>query len=253
MDTNKLIKTRGLVIFQNRYKESSKIINILTRDRGKINVFVSGAMIPTRGLMLVTEKFVESDFTLRLNKNSYYIEKAKIIDSNLSLGQDPKRVIIGDLICEIVDLTMLENQIDTTVYDLVIKTFEYLQDLSLDPDLINLAFMIKYISHIGFRPRLELCSSCETRNFSNIYFSKESGGIVCDNCLNNFDDCVKLNKSTYEALIKLLFSKYEDFYAFDFDEKTMKDLHRLIYGYLTYNIEIDGLKSQIRYDKFFGI
>lgn len=253
MDTNKLIKTRGLVIFQNRYKESSKIINIFTRDRGKINVFVSGALLPTRGLMLVTEKFVESDFTLRLNKNSYYIEKAKIIDSNLSLGQDPKRVIIGDLICEIVDLTMLENQVDTTVYDLIIKTFEYLQDLSLDPDLINLAFMIKYISHIGFRPRLELCSSCETRDFSNIYFSNESGGIVCDNCLNKFDDCVKLNKSTYETLIKLLFSKYEDFYAFDFDKKTMKDLHRLIYGYLTYNIEIDGLKSQIRYNKFFGI
>lgn len=253
MDTNKLIKTRGIVIFQNRYKESSKIINILTRDRGKINVFVSGAMVPSKGLMLVTEKFVESDFSLRLNKNSYYIDKAKIIDSNLSLGQDPKRVIIGDLICEIVDLTMLENQVDTKVYDLVIKTFDYLQDFSLDPDLINLAFMIKYISHIGFRPRLELCSSCETRNFSNIYFSNESGGIVCDNCLNNFADCVKLNKSTYEALIKILFSKYEDFYAFDFDEKIMKDLHRLIYGYLTYNIEIDGLKSQIRYNKFFGI
>lgn len=253
MDTNNIIKTRGIVVASTRYKESSRIVNILTKTRGKVNIFALGALKPTSGLMLATEKFVDGNFSLRLNKNTYYIEKAEIINSNLEFGQDPRRFLIADQVCEIVDLTMLENQVDEKAFDLLAKTFEFLKDPGIDPEVLILGFMIKFISHIGFRPRLEYCSSCGTKDFKDLYFSNTSGGIVCKDCLKNFDDCVKLDKSTYEALVRLLYSKYEDFYSFDFDMDLMKRLHRLIYGYLTYNIEVDGLKSQRRYEKLFGI
>ncbi|MDO5028496.1 MAG: DNA repair protein RecO [Bacillota bacterium] len=253
MDTNNKITTRGIVVKQTRYKESSKILNIFTKTRGKINVFVPGALRPTSGLMLVTEKFVESDFTLSLKKNTYYIEKAEIIESNLDLGLDPKRFIIADIICEIIDLAMAENQVDPKAYDLLIKTFEFLKDKNTDPDLINLGFMIKFISHIGFKPNLENCSLCGRKNFSQLYFSNANGGLVCQDCLKNFQDCVKLNKSSYQALLGLLYSKYEEFHKFKFDKDLKISLHRLIYGYLIYNIEVDGLKSQRRYEMFFGI
>lgn len=253
MDINKVIETRGIVISSQRYKETSRIINVFTEIRGKINIFANGVLRPTSGMMLTTEKFVESDFSLQLSKNNYYINSAKIINSNLELGNNPKSFLVGELICEALDLTMLENQIDTDLYNFISTSFKYLRKAEIDIDLLRLGFMIKYISHIGFKPHLSSCNLCNSKNASNMFFSNSNGGLVCGNCLDTNEDFVKVNKDEIEGLIKLLYSKYAAYADFKIEKDVLKKLNLLIYNYFIYNAELDRLNAQIKYEKLFGI
>ncbi len=254
MDINKdLIKTKGFVLSEVRYRESSKIIDLFTKNRGRINVFVYGALRPNNNLMLVTEKFVESDFVLVKNKNSFNIKSADIINSNIELGKRPKNYIIAELVSELLLKTMPDNLVDEVVYDLSTSTLNALKLGDVDGNLIKIGFMLKYISIIGFRPHLSNCVSCRTTNLNGLYFSPEVGGLICGNCLEIVEDYDKLNKIELETIIKFLLGKYEDYKEFDIDIDTQRKLEKIIYKYVIYNTELTDLESRKKFIKLFEI
>lgn len=253
MDINNTVETEGIVLKETRYKESSKIVEILTKSRGRINIFVSGALRPKNQLMLVTEKFVESKFTLEQNKNKFYIKKADVINSNLEIGNNPRNFLIGELICELLLMTMPENLVDEIIYNLTTRTFDILREDNINSDLVKTGFLIKYISLLGFKPNFNGCTVCEKRYLKNIYFSKTHGGLICENCLEIIEDYDKLNKIEFEILFKLLYTKYEDYKNINYDLKSLKKIDEIIYNYVIYNTELSGLESRNKYEKLFGI
>lgn len=253
MDTNNIVKTKGIVISVKKYKESSKILSIFTEKRGVINIFASGALRPKSGLLLATEKFVESEFIFQISYNNYYIKSADILNSNLDLGLNPKIYLIGELICEILEKSMPEHLVDEKAYNLVVKTFEFLLKNQINEEYLKLGFMIKYISHIGFTPIIHHCSNCSSRNYNDMYFSNESGGLICSSCLENNTDCVKISKEEISIIIKLLYSKYEEYVDFNFDKLLLKKISNLIYNYFLFNSDLNELQSQKRIEKLFGV
>lgn len=253
MDTNKIIETKGIVLRSTRYKESSRIIDLFTNSRGRVNIFVSGALRPNNSLMLVTEKYVESDFQLELNKNNYYIKSGQIRNSNLDLGKNPENFLVGEIISEVILLTMPENLVDETIYDLTIKTFEILRSNTVTPSLIRIGFLIKYISLLGFKPNLSSCTHCGTKKIRGLYFSNEIGGILCEKCLESIQDYGKLNKSDLEFMLFLLYKKYEDYKGLDINKDQMIRIENIIYNYFLYNTELIELESRKKYFKLFGI
>jgi recombinational DNA repair protein (RecF pathway) len=53
---------------------------------------------------------------------------------------------------------------------------------------VFIAFMLRLMSHLGFRPSLAFCSGCQkpagecTANGNSTLFSPERGGLVCPSC-----------------------------------------------------------------------
>lgn len=253
MDTSNLIRTRGIVLSVNRYKESSRIINIFTEKRGRINIFASGVLRQKSGLMLATEKFVESEFILRKTANNYYIHLAEIINSNLEISASLDYYFLGDMICELILKTMPEYMVDERVYALTAQVFNIIKTEKIEPKLLKLGYLIKYLSFIGFRPQIQECTDCSSRDYSNMYFSNKIGGIICVNCLENKADYVKLNKMEIHLLNRLLYSKFSNYKAFEFSDEVLLKVEKIIFNYMLYCTDIKEMESQKRFQKLMGI
>ena len=253
MGTNDFIKTRGIVLSEEKYKESSKIISLFTEKNGRINLFASGVLRPKSGLMLVSEKFVESDFLLTRNKNNFYIKSAEVINSNMEIANNLKKYFIADMICELLLKTMPENLVDEKIYNLTSQVFNYLKSDKLNPQILKIGYMIKLISFLGFRPQLQQCTECSSKDYSNMYFSHRDGGIICGNCLDISGEYVKLSKVEIELILKILYSKFSDYGQMDLPEKFVNRVDNLIYDYMLYSIDLKELDSQNKYKKLMEI
>ncbi len=252
MDTNELVKTKGIILSQENYKESSKIISLFTEKRGRINLFASGVLRPKSGLMLATEKFVESEFELTRTSSNYYINSANLINSNLELANNLKTFFIGEMICELIIKTMPEHLVEEKIYNLTSQTFGILRENKLDPSLIKVGYIIKYISFLGFRPQLQECAECSSKDYSNMFFSYKDGGIICRNCLDINEEYVKLSRIELEFILKLLYSKFSDYKDLNLPDEVLNKIDTLIYNYMLYNTDLVGLESRDRFLKLTG-
>lgn len=216
-------------------------------------MFASGVLRPKSGLMLVSEKFVESDFLLTRNKNNFYIKSAEVINSNMEIANNLKKYFIADMICELLLKTMPENLVDEKIYNLTSQVFNYLKSDKLNPQILKIGYMIKLISFLGFRPQLQQCTECSSKDYSNMYFSHRDGGIICGNCLDISGEYVKLSKVEIEIILKILYSKFSDYEQLDLPEKFVNRIDNLIYDYMLYSIDLKELDSQNKYKKLMEI
>lgn len=249
MDTNELIETKGIVLNQMRYKEFGKILDVLTEDYGRINVFAGGVLKPKNKLMLQTEKFVESKFTFSKSKGKFYIQKAEVLNSNLEIGKNLKNYFLAELVSELLIKTLPENYVEKNVYGLTEKLFIKLREDNINIELLKSGFIIKYLSFIGFKPHLNSCVICGNKKISDFSFSNKFGGIICENCLENTFESDKISINELNLILKLLYSKFDEYDDINIDEKSLKKISNLIYKYMLYSTEIDFLDSQKKFDR----
>ena len=244
------IKTEGIILNQYKHKESSKILNVLTRDLGKIQIYAQGASKPKSELLLVAEPFSRSEFNLTSSSNFYYIKYSNLLDSHLKLRSDIKRLLVGQYFLELADRTLVEGMDTTQVYELLVSGLKHLEQMDLeDIPKLMVAYGLKYISFIGYRPVIGECVHCGSKNYDRMYFSSSAGGLICNNCLINEQKYVKLSKYDIEILNKMFYTKFSDLVNVSIDdESSLHRLHSIVVDYISYNTEIKVFKSLKLYD-----
>ena len=72
--------TRGLVLRSVRYKESDKILTVLTESEGKLTLRARGALRKGGKLAAATELYTLSDMTLFSNRGRWQLNEAQTIE-----------------------------------------------------------------------------------------------------------------------------------------------------------------------------
>lgn len=170
--TNKLI-TPGIVLDEQAYGESSKILRIFTRERGKLSVMAKGAYRSRSKLLSLTQPMVEGEYFLTLGKSFAYIRDGKIIEDHRALESNFKQLLTGTFILEVIDKALEYGQVNKKIYGLTKKTLEELEK-GFSKTLVN-AFLIKVLSFLGYRPILGQGNQI---NFKNIRPFDPKSGII---------------------------------------------------------------------------
>ena len=190
----KIEKVEGIVISETNYSESSKILNILTKEFGKIGVISKGCRKTKSKLRSVSSKFVYGYFHI------YYKEDglSTLIDVDLINGlknirSDIEKITYLSYICELVD--QVSKQTDENLFDLLSSSILSIEE-NIDAEIINNILEIKLLDVLGIMPSLDGCSICG--NDDNIVtINVDDGGYVCSNCLTD-------EKIYSEKMIKLI-------------------------------------------------
>lgn len=232
-----MLKTKGIVIREMKYGDTSKIITIYTEDRGKISVMARGANNPKSKLIGVTQVFTLSDFQFNSGKNFYFISQGDIIDSFYSIREDIERVIYGYYILELVDKSISIEQENKNIYGLLEKSLEVLSQLDSDFLKFIIAYEIKFIAFLGYKPYLQGCVNCYSKEAKKIRFSIEKGGILCEECFSEDRYSQPMNTKIYDLMVKLLYSKLDNLEEIESDESDLNILHHILVKYILANID----------------
>lgn len=234
----------ALVIGQMDYKEKSKILQVFTRDLGKISVMAQGAHGPRSKYFSSTNLFNIASYDLNKGKSFYYLRDAELIESNSFITGSLDLVIAGNLVLELLTKALQDQAREEKVYDL---TLNFFANLKADPAKAYprlLAYLLKFNSFLGFQPDLRACLSCGKTKADAYYIFPDMGGFVCSAC-SPYKGRGQLSRSEFALLNNLLYMKSEDIKDLEIkDGIGILKLLDLILEISKENFEIKELKSE---------
>lgn len=196
-----IIEVEGIIIDENPYGETSKILNIITKDKGVIGVLAKGAKRLKSTLRSVSERFCYASFNISYKEDKLSILlSADVINPFSNIKKDIKKVSYLNFLSELTSGVIKQND-DEMIYDIYLSAILKIEE-GFDPSVITNILELKYLSFLGVSPKLNGCVICGNKNVVSI--SAYKGGFVCKDHIQN--DYIVSDKTI--KLIRLL--KYVD-------------------------------------------
>lgn len=177
-----LVKTKGLVIKEQAYKEQDKILTIFSEEEGKIQCIARGVRRQKSSLLASTQIFAYGEYIYYPGKNFGVINQAHLIESFYPLRSDLKKMSIASYLLDLMNNAFDFYQKSPQILKLLLHVLYYLSEGKAKNDLLLIgAFQMKLISYLGYRPILSHCVICDGKNNLGL-FSINNNGTVCLSC-----------------------------------------------------------------------
>ena len=252
MATNDLSDVTGFILREFPYKETSKILEVFTREYGKISIIAKGINGKNKS-SATSRRFAKVNVNLyKSGKDFYGIKEISLIDGYSKSNKNFDVILYKSAIADLLLRTIDQTQIDI-VYKLLDNTFLAFENAKENQINIFLAFLLKYISFSGFKPNLLTCGICE-RTISNedLYFSKSQSSLICSDHRYQIYDKIFLTREEFVYLKKLLYTNSEELSSVKL-VKSIDKLTNLIIDYTLEKLEITRFSSMDWvYKKAFG-
>ena len=185
------LKTKGIILNETPFSETSKILNILTEDFGNISVISKGCRNIKNKLHGVSNTMNYCEYTLSYKENglSTMIE-GSTINSFKNIFGDMKKSLYSFYIMDLVKQVLKENNDKEIFYILALALIKINDGLS--PELVSNIVELRLLKYLGVSLNLDYCVNCgNTDNLITV--SLEDGGVLCRNCYH--DGCIFSDKA----------------------------------------------------------
>ncbi len=173
----------GIVVSETPYSESSKIINILTKDQGVIGVMAKGAKRIKSPLRVATERFTLGIFSVYYHKDKLStLVSADIINPLLNIKTDIVKIGYLTYIVELAHQTAKQND-DEHIYAILKSAILKIEE-GKDPMVITNILELKMLDYLGVGIDLDKCIKCGSKT-NILTISGDEGGYICSDCRTN--------------------------------------------------------------------
>lgn len=146
-------KTEGIIIKRRNYGEADRLLTVMTKNNGKIQVKATGIRrIPSRRSAHV-ELLNHSTLGLYRGRSYAVLTEAEAIDNFSSIKNNLEKIGHAYHLCELIDGLCPENQENTRVFFLLKNI---LNNLSLDYPVSISEFEIELLSILGYLDKDEM-------------------------------------------------------------------------------------------------
>lgn len=219
-------KTEGIIIKRSNFGESSLLLDIYTKDYGKVEAVARSARKAKGKLKGHLELFLNVDLILAHGRNIDTITSSLAIESFSYLRNNLEFSFGAYYISELADKIMLEGHKDEQIFCLLKEVFLFLNELANIKIKYHHASVVKnkkryclailmFQMHIldlaGFSPELSkcvFCSKCITPQKN--YFSFNFGGVEEEECASRDPLSVPISNDSIK-LLRLFQMKRNDY------------------------------------------
>ncbi|MBQ9624627.1 MAG: DNA repair protein RecO [Clostridia bacterium] len=177
----KNLKTDGLIIRTSDYKENDKMVTILSKEFGRIDVIMRGCRKQGAKLFGASSLFCYGDFLLYNNNERLSVNSCDIKHSFYDLSSDVEKMAVATFICEVAGGIASPMERHGALFALVINLLVFLENGTLSSKQVLFCFAVKICDIFGVRPVLSECCLCGEGGFIG-GFSIANGGLVCKEC-----------------------------------------------------------------------
>jgi len=148
------INTTGIVLREVTYKDSGKILTVLTSSEGKLTVSAHGAFRKNSMLAAVTGLLVFSEMTLLRKKDRWTMTEARSVEQFIGLRDDLKLLSLGSYVAELTETVADEDSPNPELLPLCLNVLYALSEKIKAPEFVKPAFELRLMAISGFEPRL---------------------------------------------------------------------------------------------------
>lgn len=227
--------TDGLVIKENNVGESDRVVQVLTRDKGLLSAFVSGARKPKSKNAAATALLCYSHLTFTQTKDTYRITESEAINVFFDLRADIERLSLAQYICELCQVLVPYGVEGEEYLRLALNSLHFISKGKLDIYSLKALTELRMMAISGFMPDLVGCRECGTDRSFPMWLDLSGGDMVCNGCksaepING--QFAELDKTTFAAMRHIVYSDMERLYSFSLPPQNARYLSFVTERYL---------------------
>lgn len=182
---SRLTKTRGIVVRHAAYSETSRIIQWITEDHGKISTLAKGAMRPRNPLLGQFDQLYTCELIYYAHEREsvFITREVAPLSVRPRLRSDWRGTMAGLYMADLVARIMPAHEPAPELFHLLEEALTCLDEHGWFLP-VPMLFELRLLSRLGLAPRLDRCALCD-RTFENgdrARFDVKQGGMVCRAC-----------------------------------------------------------------------
>lgn len=205
-----IIKTQAIVLSKIKFSDTSKIIQLYTKELGRIPVILKGGRDKNSKAGTITDPLNIIEVMI-YNKESREVQtlgNSELINHFGNIREDYDKTIFALAVLELVKELTHEYEQNDRLFRGVTKILEKFESDSEHPLILFGRFYVFLLEILGYELQLEHCTIC-----GNLISTGESlkfkfnSGVICGTCSSKNFDSVFLTPELYHLLVCLKMGK----------------------------------------------
>jgi DNA repair protein RecO (recombination protein O) len=232
------ITTTGLILRETIYKESSKILTVLTSGKGKLTVNAKGVRRKGSKNAAACQLLAFSEMTLFNGKGRYILTEARSLELFERLRDNIELISLGSYFTELLDVLCADETPEPEMMALGLNALFALSEGKYPVKLIKAAFEMRLMCIAGFAPVTECCGVCGETSIITPYISIDSGIVLCEKCMKpGLGKVMPLCDGSLNALRYIISSKPKRVFSFKLGEKALERLYNVCEEYVKIHLD----------------
>ena len=233
------LTTKALVLREVNYKESDKILTVLTAAEGKLTVSARGCRRRNSPIAAASQLLVWSEMTLYEYQGRWAIREAVTERQFTGVRADLEKLALASCFAEVTETLAEEGQPEPGLLSLILNCLHALEKLDLSPRQIKAAFEWKAMALAGYEPMCDSCAVCGRPDPEDPRIHLGEGVVHCASCRDGVGDGVAmpLTPAALAALRHIVLGDPKRLFSFQLDEKSLSQLGDAAEAYLMTRLE----------------
>lgn len=237
-------KTEAIVLRRRDFRETSLIVDLYTRDFGKLSGILKGIRAdPDKfASRLEVSSHNEIIFYKRLNTSLHLISACDLKDDFFNIRQSLMKAGMMGIMMELIASVMQTEDRNEEVFNLALECLKELE-LSNSPEKVMTIFKIKMLALSGFKPHFDSCVSCGNKILGQSKFSLSLGGLLCERCYPKDPSARCIFRGTVASILYIEKNDFRSNLNLGLNPQIKKELELILNAFLNFHLEKE-LKSQ---------
>lgn len=219
------IKTEGLILRTQDYKESDKLLTILTKDAGVVTAYAGGASKLKNRFSCCASPLCYAEFVLFKNRDKCTVDSAEPKELFFGIREDLVSLSYASYFCELAMSCIPAEEPSEEILRLTLNTLSLLENKKRPPAQLKAIYELRLMSISGFRPDLVACSECGEYEKELFWFSPEEGRVCCGDCMPEAEPGrLPLSKSAFFAARHIVYVPNEKLLSFTVGGEALREL-----------------------------
>lgn len=233
------LTTRALVLREVNYKESDKILTVLTEAEGKLTLSARGCRKKGSPIAAASQLLVWSELTLYEYQGRWAIKEASTERQFDGVRSDLDKLALASYFAEVTEALTEEGQPEQGLLSLTLNSLHALDKLKLPLRQIKTAFEWKAMALAGYEPMADGCAVCGREPPEDPRIHLGEGVVHCAACRGEVGDgiAMPISPAALAALRHIVWGDPKRLFSFRVDESSLKQLGDASEAYLMTRLE----------------
>lgn len=231
------IKTEGIVLREVQYRDTDKILTVLTRQHGKLTLKARGIARKVSPLKSACQLLTYSEFTIFEYRGFSTINEAQAKEMFLPLRDNIERLSLASYFAQVAEVISQEDSPNPELLSLLLNSLHALAYLHKPQIQIKAVFELRAACLAGYEPDLSGCAVCANEQPER--FNIALGVLQCTSCTGDGLQGIRMpvGPGTLQAMRHIVYGQRSKLFSFQVSEASMQELSHVTEAYLTAQLE----------------
>jgi len=225
--------SKGIILISREYKDSDRMLSVLTADRGLITICAKGVQKPGSSNAFVSIPYSLCEFSVSVSHGFNYLKDGSIVESNSSIMKSIEAMTVASHIAECLIDAALPVEDSRQLYELAVYAFYVLAN---SPDrffVVYNAFNWRILTIAG--QTIEYVVTNDTQNEiedNKTYYLSLKGGEIYEKKENSRTN-ISMSSNAIYALNFFANCEISELYAVKCSDNVLRQLTNFTTAYLS--------------------